>query len=225
MCCRVGKVCFCIDLRKGVATTAWVWLLGDAILLIVTSILTRQAWEAMIRNSWRNEIEREERDKKAIILAAWFWLAAVGIALSGLGVLLDFMLVKGATDVKSPLRKRRNLLQGWMAAYGVVYALGVVTAVLSVPVLFLLSPTPHHAFATAAGILLHAGLMVYFWLMVHSYSLELDQQRGECGVRPAAGNGYCTVPTGVSTPAQGTFCDAGGMTLTPTAPPRYTSVA
>ncbi|XP_047099466.1 uncharacterized protein LOC124716932 [Schistocerca piceifrons] len=220
MCCRVGKVCFCIDLRKGVATISWVWLLGDAILLIVTSILTRQAWEAMIRNSWRNEIEREERDKKAIILAAWFWLAAVGIALSGLGVLLDFMLVKGATDVKSPPRKRRNLLQGWMAAYAVVYALGVVTAALSVPVLFLLRATPHHAFATAAGILLHAGLMVYFWLMVHSYSLELA-----CGARPAEGNGYCTVPAGVATLTQGTCCDADGMALTPTAPPCYTSVA
>ncbi|XP_046981751.1 uncharacterized protein LOC124550976 [Schistocerca americana] len=220
MCCRVGKCCFCIDLRVGIITIACIWLLGDALLLVWTSHL------AYVLNAAMEELRSEDfedadpessgRVVAAMILAGAFWMAVIGAVLSSLAVLLDIMLLAGAINA------RRKLLHGWMVAYAVLYGVSLVIGGLSVTVVFLYNSS-YYGLSITAGMLLHVGLMVYFWIVVRSYYLELGQQYGEDGPRTTAGKVYRTVPTGDVLPAHGTYCYADGMAMAPTAPPRYTS--
>lgn len=220
--CRVAKCCFCIDLRAGIITIASIWLLVDAILLVWTSHWSYVFKAALVRAQSEDYTDfnpnPEDRELAAMILAGVFWMSVVGAVLSSLAVLLDIMLLAGAINA------RRKLLYGWMVAYVVLYGVSLIIAGLSLTVVFLYN-SPYYGFSIIIGILLHVALMVYFWVVVRSYYLELGHQYGEGGPRTTEGKVYCTVPTGDVVPAHGKYCYGGGGVNMATAPPCYTSSA
>lgn len=215
MCCRVGKCCCCVNLRPGVIVIACFSLLGDALLLAWTSYVTyetRLALEKIL------EYGHEFREVSDLLPIGVFCLLVAFDVIHSVAILLHIMLLAGA------ITRRPRLVFGWVVAYAVLYVLFLLFSLFDVVTTYFFDT--YHGLALTAGLLVHAGLMLYFWTVVHSYHLELEQQNGEGGPRCSNGKVYHTVTTGGVFPAHDTYGDdEGGFAMQPTAPPYYTRYA